>query len=110
MLHALAPAQRHGTPCPLSTQTRAICAPPADSLAFPAALDPVVWGTETSATAEAIPLRTAPGRVGHGGQAVFSWATSDPPVGTRYHLEWRFRGRPSRSISRRGRRSRISGR
>jgi peptide deformylase len=64
------------------------------SLAFPAALDPVVWGTETSATAEAIPLRTAPARAEHGGQAVFSWATSDPPVGARYRLEWRFRSRP----------------
>jgi peptide deformylase len=30
------------------------------ALAFPATLSPVVWGTETSATAEAIPLRTAP--------------------------------------------------
>lgn len=64
------------------------------SLAFPAALDPVVWGAETSATAEASPLRTAPSRADHGGQAVFSWATSDPPVGARYRLEWRFRSRP----------------
>lgn len=31
-------------------------------LAFPAALDPVVWGTETSMTAEASPLPSAPGR------------------------------------------------
>ncbi|MCR8944094.1 hypothetical protein NW249_18400 [Streptomyces sp. OUCMDZ-4982] len=31
-------------------------------LAFPAALDPVVWGTETSMTAEASPLRTPPVR------------------------------------------------
>jgi peptide deformylase len=64
------------------------------SLVFPAALDPVVWGTETSATAEAVPLRTAPARADHGGQTVFSWATSDPPVGARYRLEWRFRSRP----------------
>lgn len=64
------------------------------SLVFPVALNPVVWGTETSATAEAVPLRTAPGRADHGGQAVFSWATSDPPVGARYRLEWRFRSRP----------------
>jgi len=41
-------------------------------LAFPAALDPVVWGTETSATAEAIPLRTMPSRAERGGRAVFS--------------------------------------
>jgi peptide deformylase len=63
------------------------------SLVFPAALDPVVWGTETSATAEAIPLRTAPGRAVRGSQVVFSWATTDPPVGARYRLEWRFRSR-----------------
>jgi peptide deformylase len=66
-------------------------------LMFPAALDPVVWGTETSATAEAIPLRTRPACAGHGSQAVFSWATSDPPVGARYRLEWRFRSRPDDS-------------
>ena len=27
-------------------------------------------------------------------QAVFSWATDDPPMGARYRLEWRFRARP----------------
>jgi hypothetical protein len=27
-------------------------------LVFPAELDPAVWGTETSTTAEAVPLRT----------------------------------------------------
>jgi len=64
------------------------------SLVFPAALDPVVWGTETSATAEAIPLRTRPAHAERGSQAVYSWATSDPPVGARYRLEWRFRDRP----------------
>jgi peptide deformylase len=53
-----------------------------------------VWGTETSATAEAIPLRTMPIRADRDGQAVFSWATGDPPVGARYRLEWRFRSRP----------------
>jgi peptide deformylase len=63
-------------------------------LVFPATLDPVVWGTETSATAEAVPLRTSPERTGHDGTTVFTWATSDPPVGARYRLEWRFRGGP----------------
>ncbi|MEH0450041.1 MULTISPECIES: hypothetical protein [unclassified Streptomyces] len=32
------------------------------TLAFPSALDPVVWGTETSMTAEASPLPSAPAR------------------------------------------------
>jgi peptide deformylase len=66
-------------------------------LVFPAVLDPVVWGTETSATAEAIALRTRPARAERGSQSVFSWATSDPPVGARYRLEWRFRNRPGDS-------------
>jgi peptide deformylase len=66
-------------------------------LVFPAGLDPVVWGTETSTTAEAIPLRTPPARTGRDGQAVFSWATDDPPMGARYRLEWRFRTRPDTS-------------
>jgi peptide deformylase len=63
-------------------------------LIFPAALDPVVWGTETSPTAEAVPLRTAPARTSNGPETLFSWAIDDPPMGARYRLEWRFRARP----------------
>jgi peptide deformylase len=67
------------------------------ALVFPAPLDPVVWGTETSPTAEATPLRTMPARAIRDGNATFTWATSDPPVGARYRLEWRFRSRPDDS-------------
>ena len=63
-------------------------------LIFPAALDPVVWGTETSTTAEAVPLRTPATRRDNGTDALFSWATDDPLMGARYRLEWRFRARP----------------
>jgi peptide deformylase len=63
-------------------------------LIFPAALDPVVWGTETSTTAEAVPLHTPATRRDSGADAVFSWATDDPLMGARYRLEWRFRARP----------------
>jgi peptide deformylase len=63
-------------------------------LVFPAAVDPVVWGTETSATAEAVPLRTGPAQSEDGSHVRYWWATTDPPVGTRYRLEWRFRSRP----------------
>jgi peptide deformylase len=63
-------------------------------LVFPASLDPVVWGTETSTTAEAIPLRTPPARSAKDDCTVFSWAADDPPMGARYRLEWRFRARP----------------
>ncbi|MFJ5103114.1 multiprotein-bridging factor 1 family protein [Streptomyces sp. NPDC088554] len=63
-------------------------------LAFPAELDPVVWGTETSMSAEAAPLRTAPIRREEGAIRVFSWTTSTPAVHARYRLEWRFRASP----------------
>nr|WP_281288868.1 peptide deformylase [Actinomadura syzygii] len=62
-------------------------------LVFPAELNPVVWGTETSTTAEAVPLRTPIARAVDGERVFFSWATQDPPMGARYRLEWRFRAR-----------------
>ncbi|MGV9576695.1 helix-turn-helix domain-containing protein [Streptomyces sp. NPDC003509] len=63
-------------------------------LAFPVELDPVVWGTETSMTAEAAPLRTAPVQRQEGGVRVFAWSTSTPALHARYRLEWRFRAGP----------------
>ncbi|MEU5792372.1 helix-turn-helix transcriptional regulator [Streptomyces sp. NPDC047813] len=63
-------------------------------LAFPVELDPVVWGTETSMTAEAAPLRTAPVQRQEGGVRVFAWSTSAPALHARYRLEWRFRSGP----------------
>ncbi|WP_431981922.1 hypothetical protein [Streptomyces qinglanensis] len=65
-------------------------------LAFPAALDPVVWGTETSMTAEASPLRTPPVRSEDGALRQFTWLTTTPALHARYRLEWRFRARPER--------------
>lgn len=60
-------------------------------LDFPSALIPVVWGVETSLTAEAGPLRT-PVTEGHDeSRTVFDWSTEDPPLNARYRLEWRFR-------------------
>lgn len=63
-------------------------------LDFPAVLDPVVWGTETSMTAEGQPLRTAIRRTEDDGRRVYSWSTEDPPLHARYRLEWKFRARP----------------
>ncbi|OKK02410.1 hypothetical protein AMK26_22390 [Streptomyces sp. CB03234] len=60
-------------------------------LAFPAHLDPVVWGTETSMTAEAAPLRTALVRSEENGMRVFTWTTTSPALHARYRLEWRLR-------------------
>ena len=63
-------------------------------LAFPAVLDPVVWGAETSMTAEASPLRTPLVRSEEDGVRLFTWSTATPASHARYRLEWRFRGRP----------------
>ncbi|MFJ4854395.1 multiprotein-bridging factor 1 family protein [Streptomyces sp. NPDC088730] len=65
-------------------------------LAFPVALDPVVWGTEASMTAEASPLRTPPLRSEDGGLRQFTWITAAPALHARYRLEWRFRAGPER--------------
>ncbi|WP_435245819.1 helix-turn-helix domain-containing protein [Streptomyces sp. NRRL F-5630] len=70
-------------------------------LAFPADLDPAVWGTESSMTAEAAPLRTAPIRREEEGMRVFSWSTSTPALHARYRLEWRFRAGPERPTTQR---------
>ncbi|MFE7130546.1 helix-turn-helix domain-containing protein [Streptomyces sp. NPDC057638] len=71
-------------------------------LAFPAALDPVVWGTETSMTAEASPLRTPPVRSDDGSLRVFTWITATPDLHARYRLEWRFRAPLGRATGQQG--------
>jgi peptide deformylase len=60
-------------------------------LLFPSHLDPVVWGMETTMTADAFPFRTAIIKHREDGYEVFSWATEDPPLHVRYRLEWKFR-------------------
>jgi len=68
-------------------------------LQFPVALDPTVWGMETSMTAEAYPFRTAIEHEDRAGQRVFSWATDRPPLHARYRLEWNFRARRNQEPS-----------
>ncbi|MEW2401362.1 peptide deformylase [Streptomyces sp. NPDC046862] len=63
-------------------------------LAFPRELEPTVWGTETSLSADFAPLRTPPQRTGRGDQTIFTWATMDPPLHARFRLEWRFKADP----------------
>lgn len=46
-------------------------------LVLPAALDPLVWGTEASVMAERTPLGTPISRRQEGQQAVFEWSTDD---------------------------------
>jgi peptide deformylase len=62
-------------------------------LVFPTELGAAVWGTETSATAEAAPLHTPIVHRRDDGADVFDWSISEPPLNARYRLEWRFRGR-----------------
>lgn len=59
-------------------------------LRFPLAVDPVVWGTETTMAGESLPFRTPIERHEEGDEAVFDWATDDPPLHARYRLAWRF--------------------
>jgi peptide deformylase len=72
-------------------------------LEFPAELGPVVWGVQTSLTAES-PLRTPVERTEAGGRVSFLWSTDHPPMHTRYRLEWRFRN-PTQPTHRRPERS-----
>jgi peptide deformylase len=60
-------------------------------LDFPAELRPVVWGMEGTLTTDASPLRTPVVEETDGDRATFEWSTEDPPLNTRFRLEWRFR-------------------
>jgi peptide deformylase len=64
-------------------------------LVFPSNLDTMVWGMETTMTAESLPLRTAIERRQDDGHDVFTWSTDDPPLHARYRLEWTFRQEPA---------------
>jgi peptide deformylase len=70
-------------------------------LDFPAETRPVVWGVETSLTAEAGPLRTPMTESREGDRVVFDWTTNNPPLNARYRLEWRFRAAPGSGAGRR---------
>ncbi|MFF5175595.1 peptide deformylase [Micromonospora sp. NPDC000089] len=63
-------------------------------LDLPAALEPRVWGVETSLSADEGPLRTPVRRHDRDDRAVFDWSTEAPPLNTRYRLQWRFRREP----------------
>jgi peptide deformylase len=60
-------------------------------LSFPVALRPVVWGVETSLSAEAVPLRTPIEQEVAGDRVLFSWSTEAPLLHARYRMEWRYR-------------------
>lgn len=60
-------------------------------LDLPAALDPHVWGVETSLSCEEAPLRTPVRRREEAGNAIFEWSMEEPALNARYRLEWRYR-------------------
>jgi peptide deformylase len=64
-------------------------------LVFPSEVEPMVWGMETTMTAEAFPFRTAIEHHQDGEHDIFSWATDEPPLHARYRLEWKFRQPPT---------------
>lgn len=61
------------------------------TLVLPARLQPVVWGIATSMTAEGSPFSTPISRQERDDQVTFTWSTEDPPLHTRYRIEWKFR-------------------
>jgi len=65
------------------------------SLDFPTELQPVMWGMETSMTAEATPFRDPISRDERDGRTYFTWSATDPPLHARYRIEWKFKANPS---------------
>lgn len=61
-------------------------------LDLPSGPDPVVWGTESSLTAEAVPLRTPVTSHVDADRTIFTWSTTSPALNAQYRVEWRFRG------------------
>jgi peptide deformylase len=61
------------------------------SLDFPQAMRPVVWGVESSLTAEAGALPSPVIQRARGDRVHFVWSTETPALNARYRLEWRFR-------------------
>ncbi len=60
-------------------------------LDLPSALQPAVWGMETSMTAEGSPFRTPFVRTENDDRIVFSWSADDPSLHARYRVEWKFK-------------------
>lgn len=58
---------------------------------LPGALDPQVWGVETSMSAEETPLRTTIEKQLEGERSIFTWTTENPSLNARFRLQWRFR-------------------
>ncbi|GAA3384403.1 helix-turn-helix domain-containing protein [Cryptosporangium minutisporangium] len=64
-------------------------------LTFPTHLEPRVWGTETSMTADGAPLAATP-RITHSpdGESEWFWEVPHPQLNARYRLLWQFQNGP----------------
>ena len=60
------------------------------ALTLPARLEPVVWGIATSMTVDASPFHTPIARRPKDDEVVFTWSTDEPPLNSRYRMEWKF--------------------
>ncbi|ONI82854.1 hypothetical protein ALI144C_17455 [Actinosynnema sp. ALI-1.44] len=58
-------------------------------LDFPAAFDMTAWGLYTSMWNDAMPFATPIQSFTENGRQIFLWATDNPPVGSRYRVEWK---------------------
>jgi peptide deformylase len=58
---------------------------------LPADLRPVVWGMESSLTAEAAPLRNPIREVREADRVHYEWQIDEPALGARFRFEWRLR-------------------
>ncbi|WP_240051759.1 peptide deformylase [Pseudonocardia sp. EV170527-09] len=58
---------------------------------LPTALNPAVWGMETSMTAASSAFRTPIDRIEEGDRTHFVWSIDDPDMHARYRVEWKFR-------------------
>jgi peptide deformylase len=61
------------------------------AVVLPGEMQPVVWGMQTSMTAEATPFRTPFAREITDETVTFRWATDDPPLHGRFRVEWKFK-------------------
>ncbi|MEU0522017.1 peptide deformylase [Streptosporangium sp. NPDC006007] len=61
------------------------------TLDFPSEMHPIVWGIETSMTAEASPVKTPIKRTESGDRTIFAWSADSPPLHARYRIEWKFK-------------------
>lgn len=61
------------------------------TLSFPASVEPMLWGLQTSLFAERLPVQPAPRRQETDGRVIYAWASDQPSLHTRFRFEWRFR-------------------